>query len=223
MTQGPKYRGHSTQGAGSRNELMQAKMTLVAAREREEIGAFTAILGVYPAYTPELTEFNATLIATSGYEHETPTPETESIAARALARAMASVFPDQASLLAPAAAIRGAVATLRELRKSRGFSQPALADRLSLGVDVLSTLEAGMIKVASIPDRLIRALGDVLNASFEQITDLLDTQITTEPAWKRSTEGSSKEAAGAQEKDFLELVRTSPNMSPEQKTHWLDE
>ncbi len=223
MTQGSKYRGHGSQGATSRNELMQAKLTLVAARERGDIGAFTTLLGVYPAHASELTEFNASLIATSGYEHETPTSETEAIAARALARAMATVFPDQASLLAPAAALRGAFASLRELRKSRGLSQPALADRLNLGVDVLSTLEAGMIKVASIPDRLIRALGDAFSASLDQITDLLDSQVTMEPAWKRSTEGNSKDVAGAQEQDFLELVRTSPNMSAEQKAQWLDE
>ena len=42
-----------------------------------------------------------------------------------------------------------------------------------------------MVKVASIPDRLIRALGDALSTSLDQITEVLDKQVTAEPAWKR--------------------------------------
>jgi transcriptional regulator with XRE-family HTH domain len=220
MARGSKYSKHNARGETSRNELMQAKMELVAARERNERGALAGVLRTYPAYVPELAEFNAALIATSGYEREVLTPETQSIAARALARAMVTVFPIQAALPAPGA-IRGVVATLRELRKSRGFSQPALAARLGLGVDVLSSLETGVVKVSSIPDRLIRALGEVLSSSFDQMTNLL--QVTSEPAWKRSKEGSGKGDREQLEKDFLELVRTSPMMSAEQKASWLDD
>jgi transcriptional regulator with XRE-family HTH domain len=220
MARGSKYSKHNARGETNRNELMQAKMELVATRERNERGALGGVLRTYPAYVPELAEFNAALIATSGYDREVLTPATESIAARALARAMVTVFPIQAALPAQGA-IRGVVATLRELRKSRGFSQPALAERLGLGVDVMSSLEAGVVKVSSIPDRLIRALGEVLSSSFDQMTDLL--QVTTEPAWKRSTEGSGKGDREQLEKDFLELVRTSPMMSSEQKAFWLDD
>jgi hypothetical protein len=88
---------------------------------------------------------------------------------------------------------------------------------------VLSSLEAGVVKVSSIPDRLIRALGEALSSSFDQMTDVLQMQVTTEPAWKRSAEGSSKGDQKQLEKDFLELVRTSPNMSSEQKALWLDD
>jgi hypothetical protein len=90
-------------------------------------------------------------------------------------------------------------------------------------VDVLSSLEAGVVKVSSIPDRLIRALGEALSSSLSQMTDLLQMQVTSEPAWKRSTEGSGKGDREQLEKDFLELVRTSPNMSSEQKALWLDD
>jgi transcriptional regulator with XRE-family HTH domain len=222
MARGSKYSKHNARGVTSQSELMQAKMELVAAREQREAGALTGILRTYPAYVPELAEFNAALIATSGYERETLTPQTQSIAVRALARAMVTVFPIQPALPAPGA-IRGVVSTLRELRKSRGFSQPALAERLGLGVDVLSSLEAGVVKVSSIPDRLIRALGEALSSSLSQMTDLLQMQVTSEPAWKRSTEGSGKGDREQLEKDFLELVRTSPNMSSEQKALWLDD
>ncbi|MGO8949146.1 MAG: helix-turn-helix domain-containing protein [Ktedonobacterales bacterium] len=223
MARGSKHGKHNTHGVTSQSELMRAKMALVAARERKEAGAFSAILSGYPAYMPELVEFDAALIATSGYEQEIPTRETESIAVRALARAMMTVFPAQAALPAPGT-IRGVVvSTLRELRRSHGFSLPQLAERLGLGVDVLSSLEAGTVKVSSIPDRLVRALGDVFSSSLDQITDLLEMQVTGEPAWKRSTlEGSRKVDHERFERDFRDLVRTSPNMSPEQKAVWLD-
>jgi transcriptional regulator with XRE-family HTH domain len=195
---------------------MQAKMALVAAWEQNEAEAFTNILGTYPSYLPELTEFNAALIATSSYDLEIPTPQTESIAVRALSRAMMTVFPVQTTL-STSSAIRGAVATLRELRRSRGLSLPVLSDRLGLGVDVVSSLEAGMVKVASLPDRLIRALGDALTTSLDQITEVLDKQTTTEPAWQRSKGGEQLQI------DFVELVRASPNMSPDQKALWLDD
>jgi transcriptional regulator with XRE-family HTH domain len=223
MGRGSKYSRNNTQATIRRRELMQAKMALVAAREQNEAEAFTSIVGAYPSYLPELTEFNAALIATSSYDLEIPTPQTESIAVRALSRAMLTVFPVQTTL--PASyAIRGAVATLRELRKSRGISLAALAERLGLGVDVVSSLEAGMVKVASIPDRLIRALGDALSTSLDQITEVLDKQIATEAALKRMrTEGSGKGDREQLERDFGELVRASPNMSPDQKALWLDD
>ncbi len=220
MARGSKHDSkHTTRGGTDRSELMAAKMALVGARERNETGAFVSVLNSYPAFLPELVEFDASLVATSGYEQETFTKETESIAARALARAMTTVFPAQPALPTPGA-IRGAVvSTLRELRRSYGFSQPALAERLGLGVDVLSSLESGMVRVSSIPDRLIRALGDLLDTSRDQIAHLLQMQVTGEPAWRRSRETDQERL----EKDFQELVRTSPNMSPAQKALWLDE
>jgi transcriptional regulator with XRE-family HTH domain len=218
MARKSRYSRKSAQvTASSRNELMQAKMALVAARERKEPEAFATILGIYSSYAPELTEFDAALFATEGYLLESPTAQTEKIAARALARAMLTVFPAQTTLPAPGA-IRGVVANLRELRRSRGFTLPSLAEKLGLGVDVLSSLEGGMVKVASIPDRLIRALGDVLSTSLDQITDLLEMQVSTEPVFKRGTGGTER-----LEKDFLDLVRASPNMSEDQKALWSDE
>jgi transcriptional regulator with XRE-family HTH domain len=221
MARGSKYSRSNTQATTRRRELMQAKMALVAAREQNEAEAFTSIVGTYPSYLPELTEFNAALIATSSYDLEIPTPQTESIAVRALSRAMMTVFPVQTTL-PTSSAIRGAVATLRELRRSRGLSLSVFADRLGLGVDVVSSLEAGMVKVASIPDRLIRALGDALSTSLDQITEVLDKQITAEPAWQRQ-KGSGKGDREQLEIDFVELVRASPNMSPDQKASWLDD
>lgn len=236
MTQGPKQTGQGTRRAATsraqtssrsqtamprNNEMMmQAKMALVAAREQNVAGALGQVLALYPQYVPELTEFSTALVATTSYEREALTPDVESIAMRARARAMAAVFATQA---APQTAVQTVFASLKELRRARKLSPVAVAQRLGLGVDVLSDLEAGLIRVATIPDRFIRALGDALNATADQVNTILRVQATTLPALLRSSEGSSKATPEQHARDFSEAVRHSPNMSQDQKTHWLAE
>lgn len=236
MTQGPKQTGQGTRraatqraqtttrtdGAMPRNTamIMQAKMALVAAREQGTVGALGQVLATYPQYVSELTEFSTALVATTSYEHEALTPDVESVAMRARARALAAVFPVQT---ATQTAAQSAFASLKELRRARKLSPVAVAQRLGLGVDVLSDLEAGLIRVATIPERFVRALGEALNATTEQVNSILHMQATSLPALLRSTEGASKETPEQQARDFGEAVRHSPNMSQDQKSRWLND
>lgn len=238
MTQGSRQTGQGTRRAASsraqtstrsqvampRNDkmMMQAKMALVAAREQNSAGALGEILAIYPQYVPELTEFSTALVATTSYEREALTSDVESIAVRARARAMAAVFPAHAAT-ATQAAVQSAFASLRELRRARKLTPMAVAQRLGLGVDVLSDLEAGLIRVATIPERFVHALGEALNATAEQVNTLLHMQATALPAMLRSSEGSSKDTPEQQARDFGDAVRHSPNMSQDQKARWLDE
>jgi len=207
-------------------ELMRAKMELVAARERGERDALVRLLTAHPAHAAELSDFSAALVATSGYEREELTPETEGIAQRAFARAMASVFPAPAApkpAAAAAAVAQGAVASLKALRRARGLSQMDLARRLGLGPDVLSNLEAGLIRAASIPERFIHALGGALDATVDQVNRAIQLQAMALPALLRSSEGATKDAGEQPQQDFLDAVRFSPDMTAEQKAHWLDD
>jgi len=223
MAQGSKQTGRTPRGAtvrtGTRDELLRAKVEMVAARERGESGALGRLLVAHPAHVAELTEFSASLIATTSYEAETPTPEVDALAARARVRAFAAVFPAPA-ISAPAAV---AAASLQALRKARNLSPRALANRLGLGVDVLSSLERGLIRAASVPERLVRALGEALGTSGEQVQSVLQAQAMSLPALLRSTEGGSKNAEALPELDFAQAVRLSPNMTEDQKTDWLSE
>src|SRR5690242_6131374 len=213
-------------GAG-RDELkalMGAKMELVAARERGERDALMRLLTAHPAYAVELSDFSAALVATSGYEREELTPESERIAQRAFARAMANVFPAQA-VTKPAAAVaavaQGAAASLKALRRARGLSQMDLARTLGLGPDVLSNLEAGLIRAASIPERFVHALGAALDATVDQVNRAIQIQAMALPALLRSNEGATKHAGEQPQQDFLDAVRFSPDMTAEQKARWL--
>ncbi len=227
MAQSTKQTGRPTRGAtlpkASRDEhvnLLRAKMEIVAARERGELGALGRVLGIYPAHAAELAGFDAALLATTSYDAETPTPAMDALAERALARAFAAVFPEQA---APAAAPSAVATSLQALRKARKLAPRALANRLGLGVDVLSSLERGLIKVATVPERLVRAVGEALGASSEQVHNVLQAQAVSLPAMLRSTEGQSKQVAPQPELDFARAVALSPNMSDDEKAKWLAE
>ncbi|HKS69124.1 MAG TPA: helix-turn-helix transcriptional regulator, partial [Ktedonobacterales bacterium] len=178
---------------GGGGDLMRAKMALVAACERGEPDALGHVLATYPAHIPELIEFSVALRATSGYEHEALTAQSAAVAERALDRAMAAVFGGETPAAAPvttprvtvaaASVAQGVVATLKGLRRARKLSPRELADRVGLGVDVVSTLEHGLIRAASVPERLVKALADALGANLDQVTTALNAQQAIVPAF----------------------------------------
>jgi transcriptional regulator with XRE-family HTH domain len=194
------------------DELTRAKLEMVAARERGE-DALLPLLEQRPALASELVEFSAALAATSAYADVELTPETETIALQARDRAFAAVF----GAATPAVAKAPAFASLKALRQARKISMPALAAKLGLGVDVVSALEAGRIRVASAPERLLRSLGELLDTTADQILALLGAQPAVSPALRRGRGAVSD----AEPLDFAEAVRLSPEMSDEAKAGWL--
>lgn len=205
---GPNARGPD---AGA---LMRMKMELVAARAEGGHGALRRLVTAQPALAPELTEFAAALVATSSYEHVTPTAATQALAERARARAFAAVF--DAPTTAAAEVAERVVTTVRALRKARGLALAALARQLSVGVDVLSSLEAGLIRGASIPERFVRALSEALAASVDSVRAALETPPVVRPALQRSRASAEEEV-----RDFAEAIQLSPAMSAEEKARWL--
>ena len=194
------------------DELTRAKLEMVAAREHGE-DALLPLLEQRPALAGELIDFSAALAATSAYADVELTPETESVAMQARDRAFAAVF----GAATPAVAKAPAVASLKALRQARKISMPALAAKLGLGVDVVSALEAGRIRAASAPERLLRSLGELLDTTADQIAVLLGSQPAVSPALRRARGAVSD----AEPLDFAEAVRLSPEMSDEAKAGWL--
>lgn len=216
--------GGKASGGGS-SDLMRAKMDLVAACERGEPDALGHILATYPAHIPELIEFSVALRATGGYEHEALTAQSAAVAGRALDRAMAAVFGGETPVAAPrvAAVAQGVVATLKQLRQARKLTPRALADRVGLGVDVVTTMEHGLIRAASVPERLVKALADALGTTVDQMSAAISAQPRIVPAFQRAHSGATKDAPQQEEIDFAEAVRLSTNMTDDQKARWLDE
>jgi DNA-binding transcriptional regulator YiaG len=194
-------------------ELTRAKLEIVAARERGE-DALRPLLARHPALAGELVDFSAALAATSAYADVDLTPETEAVAMQARDRAFAAVFGAATSAVAKAPAF----ASLKALRQARKVTMPALAARLGLGVDIVSALEAGRIRAATAPARLLRSLGEMLDTSAEQIALLLGAQPAVSPLLRRGR----GDVADAEPLDFAEAVRLSPEMSEEAKSDWLN-
>ena len=194
------------------DELTRAKLEMVAARDQGE-DALRPLLAQHPALAGELVDFSAALAATSAYVDVELTPETEAVAMQARDRAFAAVF----GVATPAVAKAPAFASLKALRQARKVTMPALAARLGLGVDVVSALEAGRIRAATAPARLLRSLGETLDTTADQILALLGAQPAVSPLLRRTRGG----VADAEPLDFAEAVRLSPEMSEEAKANWL--
>jgi hypothetical protein len=200
---------------------MRLKMELVAAREVEGASSghdtLHRMATGHPALAPELAQFAAALTATASYEQVTLTAATGALAERARARAFAVVFDAPATVAAEVA--ERVVATVRSLRRARGLSLAMLARQLSVGADVLSALEAGLIRGASIPDRFVRALSEALAASLEAVHAALEAPPVVRPALQRSRAATEEVAP----RDFAEAIQLSPAMTAEQKARWLSD
>jgi phage head maturation protease len=212
--------GGPNAGGPDAGAAMRMKMELVAAREEGGAqggrSALRRLISTHPAVAAELTEFSAALVATSSYEHVAPTAATQALAERARARAFATVF-DAPATTATAVAER-VVATVRALRRARGLTLSFVAQQLSVGADVLSALEAGLIRGASIPERFVRALSETLSASVETVRAALETPPVVRPALQRSRSSAAEEV-----RDFAAAIQLSPSMSAEQKARWLSD
>jgi transcriptional regulator with XRE-family HTH domain len=204
---------------GDARELARLKIELVSARDAGETGVLSRMALAHPEYVAELAEFDAALIATSAYEHEALTPETMAIAQRARARALAAAFP-VAVTPGPAGGFGArAAATLKALRRARGLTLASVARQLGLGLDVVSDLEAGVVRATSVPDRLTRALGDLLQTTAEQVRAAFETQPVLRPGYARDLSSTQEIPM----RDFAEAVRLSTSMTEEQKDRWLAE
>ncbi len=200
--------------------LTEAKLALLAARERGDRDALAHALREHPAYADALTEFDLGLMATSGYAGVEEAPDVVEISQAARRRAFNTVFGVQSSSAAAAQPVAAQAAlSLKALRTARGRSLSALASALGLGLDVLSALEAGRIRMASIPSQLLDALGAALDTTTEQISAAL--AVNAAPALRRGQPGAS--AAANKLLDFSEAVMVSQSMTQEQRARWLAE
>ena len=201
----------NTSLSSSGDDLRSAQEELLARFEQHEPKPLAEVLRRHPGLLAELTDFYAGLVATSHTDMATAIAETDQIAARAAAKAFAIVYP--------AATTTGA--TLKAARQERHVTLRAFAATLGIGVDVLSYLEAGLIRAASVPDRLIQAWSDALSVSTGEIKALLAHQVAHVPALQRNPWGSTADSARTSIVDFADAIRNSPNMTEDEKAHWL--
>ena len=216
----------AAQAANDPSGLLRAKLELVAAREQGQTDAMRATLTRHPAYADELTTFGAALVATEadpwGDSLETVLADTQAVADAARSRAFAAVFSAApvAAVAPVAAAVAAPAVSLKALWKQRGLTMAGVAQRLGLGLDVLSDLEAGRIRVASAPARLLATFSDLLGATVDQIAGAMS--VPRLAVNLRSKQGATIGDQTPQQIEFADAIRQSAEMSAEQKASWLD-
>jgi hypothetical protein len=197
--------------------LRQAKLAMVAAHEHGERDALARAMRSHPAEADALSDFAVALLATETYQDEEITPDVSVIGAAARSRAFAAVFGPVVAdvVVAPQASL-----SLKALRQARGVTLSAAAKALGLGVDVLSALEAGRIRIATTPRRLADSLALMLDATANEIGAALGAQMA--PALRRGALDAASGASDADAQlDFAEAVRLSQSMSDADKAGWL--
>lgn len=191
--------------------LTKAKMALIAARERGEPDALTNALRARPADADALVEFDLGLVATSSYGADADAPDVVEIAESARIRAFAAVFGAEVAPTAPAV-------SLKALIQAHNSTLAALAARLGLGLDVLSALQMGRIRLTTIPQRLYQTLSEALDATVEQVTAAVAFEVA--PALRRGQPGAPAGVKNTQI-DFADAIITSQSMTSEQRATWL--
>ncbi len=114
---------------------------------------------------------------------------------------------------------------LKAALEAAGMTKTVAARRLQIGVDVLQKLMQGRITVATIPQRFFERLGQALESSVEQARQWVDRSfelsVQVQPALRRGSAKTPKDAVPATPESFADAVQHSPNMAGDAKKEWL--
>ena len=175
-----------------------------AASGKADLVALTAR---HPEAAEELVEFavfNRTL--EEGYEFA---PEELAGESRFLARAEAVRQRMMAQSGAPMASITAAA-------REAGLSLQQVAERLKLGLVLLTKLDRRLIDPASVPKLLCSRLAETLNRSADSVAQYLRLP----PAVSAQASYKADQAPQAAQQDFLAALNSCPGMSEEDRAEW---
>ena len=97
-----------------------------------------------------------------------------------------------------------------------------VADRLGIGMPIVSKLEQRLLRYASLPEALIRKLAETLEIGMEAVQDYLRQPPTLAAGAAYQYTGKTAPQVQGQV-DFADAVRTCPAMSEANKQIWLAE
>ncbi len=163
-------------------------------------------------YIQHYPEFEAELIDFAFYFHTTASdlPEPGAIPAAALSPAAEKALAHISAQLAPP------FSGFFKQGLDAGYAPPELAEALGISWDILAKLEARAIRATSIPRSLIQRIADTLNALPESITAYL-RGATPAPS---GAFFYADQAPTQQQETFLDAIRSSPELSQDQKHEW---
>jgi hypothetical protein len=97
-----------------------------------------------------------------------------------------------------------------------------VAERIGIGLPIVSKLEQRLLQFSTLPEALIRRLAETLELGTETVRDYLRQPPTLAAGAAYQYTGKSAPQVAAQQ-DFAEAIRSCPGMSEADKQAWLAE
>jgi hypothetical protein len=119
-----------------------------------------------------------------------------------------------------AASAEPPLASLKETAGKRGLTLKALANGLDLGLPIVAKLEQRLLRLESIPARLIDRLADSLQVSAKQVRAYLAQPPALSSAALYRADAAPR--TGSQE-EFAQAIQTCAGMTDSQKQAWLSD
>ena len=112
--------------------------------------------------------------------------------------------------------------SLSEAARRRNLRLKEVAERVGIGLPIVSKLEQRLLQFATLPDALIRRLAETLEIGTETVRDYLRQPPTLAAGAAYQYTGKAAPQV-AQQEDFAEAIRSCPGMSEAHKQAWLAE
>jgi len=167
----------------------------------------------HPQYAEELADFAAARAVARHAPEEELTDEEES-------RAQESAVTNLRTMLdSLGLSNTSALESLTGAAKEKGLNRSKFAAALGLSVSLVQYLENRRLNFATIPQRIINRIAQVLSTTEETISAYLDQP----PDYRGAASFKTQErAAELPPKDFADAVREDQQLSPEQKRKLLE-
>ncbi len=112
--------------------------------------------------------------------------------------------------------------SLLEAARQQNLRLKDVAERLGIGVPIVSKLEQRLIQFTTLPESLIQKLAETLDTATENVRDYLRQPPTLAAGAAYQYTGKAAPQVQAPQ-DFADAVRTCPSMSEAHKQVWLAE
>jgi hypothetical protein len=169
----------------------------------------------YPEFTEDFVAWTTELPLLRAAEYRTPDPDDEARLAR-VGRSVVAEMRAQYGMAHPP------LVSLTDAARRRSLRLRDLAERLGIGMPIVSKLDQRLLQFATLPESLIRKLAETLELGTEAVRDYLRQPPTLAASAAYQYTGTTAPQVSAQQ-DFAEAIRACPGMSEAQKQAWLAE
>lgn len=169
----------------------------------------------YPSFADDLIGWAAELPVMQAALYRTADADEEARLAR-VGRSVVAEMRARYGMTQPT------LTSLTEAAKQRNLRLKDVAERVGIGMPILSKLEQRLLTFATLPETLIQKIAEALELGAESVRDYLRQPPTLAVGAAYQYTGKAAPQVTAQQ-DFAEAIRACPGMSEESKQAWLKE